>query len=444
MNPSGTTTPPEPHPSAGAAAGEDFGKVVRRPPRFVVEPQRIEELVGIVRQARRRGLNVAARGEGHSTNGQAQAKDGVVVALRSMDSIHMVGPDQASVGAGATWRQVLGRTLAVGLTPPVLTDYLGLSVGGTLSVGGLSGSSFRHGAQVDHVTELEVVTGSGMRELCSPTRNPDLFGAVLAGLGQCGIIARATIRLARAPASVRVFRLPYPDLATMLSDEVLLVEEERFDNVLGIVAFESGSGWSCSIEAATYRDARETAVNDTALTAGLRCNHRAIKTEDRSYLGWADRVGERVELLESMGVWHLPHPWLDLFVPASAVGQLLETLLAQPMEDDVGPLRVLLNPLRPDRLSTPLLRVPPGDVVFLCDVLRTAPAEERAIQRMLDQNRDLFELNRQLGGRHYSISTITLCQPDWVRHFGDRWPWLAAMKRRFDPDHLLTPGPGIF
>jgi FAD/FMN-containing dehydrogenase len=332
----------------------------------------------------------------------------------------------------------------VGLTPPVLTDYLGLSVGGTLSVGGLSGSSFRHGAQVDHVTELEVVTGSGMRELCSPTRNPDLFGAMLAGLGQCGIIARATIRLARAPASVRVFRLPYPDLATMLSDGVLLIEEERFDNVLGIVAFESGNGWSCSIEAATYREAREAAVSDTALTSGLRCNHRAIKTEDRSYLGWADRVSERVELLESMGVWHLPHPWLDLFVPASAVGQLLETLLAQPTEDDVGPLRVLLNPLRPDRLTTPLLRVPPGDVVFLCDVLRTAPAEERAIHRMLGQNRELFELNRQLGGHHYSISTIALCQPDWIGHFGDRWPWLAAMKRRFDPDHLLTPGPGIF
>src|SRR5260370_35281222 len=113
----------------------------------------------------------------------------------------MVGPDQASVGAGATWRQVLRGTLAVGLTPPVLTDYLGLSVGGTLSVGGLSGSSFRHGAQVDHVTELEVVTGSGMRELCSPTPNPDLFGAVRAGLGPYCSLRPATIPLAPAPAS---------------------------------------------------------------------------------------------------------------------------------------------------------------------------------------------------------------------------------------------------
>jgi cytokinin dehydrogenase len=444
MNLSGIAIPPEPHPSARTAAGEDFGKVVRRPPRFVVEPRRIDELLGVVRQARAHGLNVAARGEGHSTNGHAQAKDGIVVALRSMDSIHMVGPDQARVDAGATWRQVLRRTLAVGLTPPVLTDYLGLSIGGTLSVGGLSGSSFRHGAQVDHVTELEVVTGSGMREVCSPTRSPELFEAALAGQGQCGIIARATIRLARAPACVRVFRLPYPDLATMLSDEVLLVEEERFDHILGVVAPESRKGWSCSIEAAKYYEAREAAVSDTALTSGLRCNLGAIRTEDRSYLGWADRVSERVELLESMGVWHLPHPWLDLFVPASAVGQLLETLLAQPMEDDVGPLRVLLNPLRPARLSAPLLRVPPGDVVFLCDVLRTARPEERAIQRMLDWNRELFELNRRLGGRHYSISTVELSQSDWIKHFGERWEWLAAAKCRFDPDHVLTPGPGIF
>jgi hypothetical protein len=35
--------------------------------------------------------------------------------------------------------------------------------------------------------------------------------------------------LVPAPTCVRVFRLPYADLATMLSDETLLVEEERFD-----------------------------------------------------------------------------------------------------------------------------------------------------------------------------------------------------------------------
>jgi hypothetical protein len=247
-----------------------------------------------------------------------------------------------------------------------------------------------------------------MVELCSSTRNPDLFEAVLAGLGQCGIIARAIIRLARAPASVRVFRLPYADLATMLSDETLLVEEERFDHILGIVGLESHRGWSCSIEAAKYYEAREAAVSDKALMSGLRCNLGAVKTDDRSYLSWADRVSERVELLETMGVWHLAHPWLDLFVPASAVGQLFDTLLMQPIEDDVGPLRVLLNPLRPARLRTTLLQVPRGDVVFLCDVLRTAPTEQRAIHRMLDQNRELFELNRQLGGRHCSISTTAL------------------------------------
>ena len=68
------------------------------------------------------------------------------------------------VGAGATWRAVLGATLARGLTPPVLTNYLGLSVGGTLAVGGIGGTSSRYGMQTDNVLALDVVTGDG-REL---------------------------------------------------------------------------------------------------------------------------------------------------------------------------------------------------------------------------------------------------------------------------------------
>jgi FAD/FMN-containing dehydrogenase len=87
----------------------------------------------------------------------------------------------------------LAVTRSSSLIPPVLPDHLGLSVGGTLSVGGISGTSFRHGAQVDHVTELEVVTGVGDLVRCTPTQAGDVFDAVLAGLGQCGIIVRATL-----------------------------------------------------------------------------------------------------------------------------------------------------------------------------------------------------------------------------------------------------------
>jgi FAD/FMN-containing dehydrogenase len=110
---------------------------------------------------------------------------------------------------GATWAEVLGVTLPQGRTPPVLPDYLGLSVGGTLSVGGVGGTTWRLGVVSDHVLELEVVTSRGETVTCSPVVHRRLFDAVRAGLGQVGIVTRATLRLVPAPQRVRRSLLSY-------------------------------------------------------------------------------------------------------------------------------------------------------------------------------------------------------------------------------------------
>ena len=65
------------------------------------------------------------------------------------------------VEAGAKWSDVLRATLPHGKTPPVLTEYLELSVGGTLVVGGVGGTTSAFGVQSDNVIEMEVVTGDG-------------------------------------------------------------------------------------------------------------------------------------------------------------------------------------------------------------------------------------------------------------------------------------------
>jgi len=48
-----------------------------------------------------------------------------------------------------------------GRLPPVMPDYLELSVGGVLSVGGLTGTSFSHGAAVDNVWAREAKVCEG-------------------------------------------------------------------------------------------------------------------------------------------------------------------------------------------------------------------------------------------------------------------------------------------
>jgi cytokinin dehydrogenase len=130
-----------------AAAAEDFGHIIRKHPLAVLKPSSSADIAGVMQWAANRGLKVAARGQGHSTYGRPLADGGIVIDMGTIRTIGDVQPDRITVDAGATWADVLDAALAHGRTPPVLTNYLALSIGGTIAVGGIGGSSSRHGMQ---------------------------------------------------------------------------------------------------------------------------------------------------------------------------------------------------------------------------------------------------------------------------------------------------------
>jgi cytokinin dehydrogenase len=109
-------------------------------------------------------LAVAARGHSHSLQGQAQAHQGVVINMESLQvhKMHVYSGNYPYVDAsgGELWIDILRECLKYGLAPKSWTDYLHLTVGGTLSNAGVSGQAFRHGPQISNVNQLEVVTGS--------------------------------------------------------------------------------------------------------------------------------------------------------------------------------------------------------------------------------------------------------------------------------------------
>lgn len=198
-------------PEALAAVADDFGHLVRRTPQAILRPGSTKDIAIMTRWASDHGLRIAARGQGHSVYGQSQVSGEIVIDMTSLAEIHRASGARVVVDAGATWRSVVAQTLP--LTPPVLTNFLDLSVGGTLSVGGVGGTSHRYGLQSDNVLELEVVTGEGDIVECSP--GDDLFDAVRAGLGQFGIITRAALALIPAPDRARRYALSYPDLESL-------------------------------------------------------------------------------------------------------------------------------------------------------------------------------------------------------------------------------------
>lgn len=109
--------------------------------------------------------------------------------MSTLKTIYSIQPGKVSVAAGAKWRDLLIATLAQGQTPPVLTDYINLSIGGTLSVGGVNGTTYCEGAQIDNTLELDVITGDGNLVTCSGTQHRDLFQAVLGGLANAPLLS---------------------------------------------------------------------------------------------------------------------------------------------------------------------------------------------------------------------------------------------------------------
>src|SRR4029453_16507595 len=216
-------------PAVRAEYANDYGRIIHQQPLAVLKPGSVRDIASTVSFARRFGLKIAARGQGHQPFGQAQVSGGIVIDMRSLQQVHTFTADSVEVDAGASWRTLLQATLSYGLAPPVLQKFLGLHVGGPLSSGGVGLASLRHGAQVDQTLALQVVTGEGDVVRCSAHQHRDLFEAVLAGQGKFAVITRATLRLERAPRQVREYVLPYRDLPTLVQDGTRVTLDGRFD-----------------------------------------------------------------------------------------------------------------------------------------------------------------------------------------------------------------------
>jgi FAD/FMN-containing dehydrogenase len=444
------------------AMAQDYGGYIQQVPAGVLRPTSVEEVVDGVRYASRPRVKLAVRGAGHSTHGQAQVADGLVVDMRDLNRVLEVSPTSIWVEAGIQWRTVAQTALTMGQTFPIFADYLATTVGGTLTVGGLGSRTWRMGAQTDHVLDLEVVSASGDVIGCSPDRNTDLFNAVRGGLGQFGIITKAHLRLIPALQHAHYHRALYADLDPFLQELNRLVDEAEYDCIQGFAlgndiqsvvghigpaaaAFPlptKAGPWIFCIETVKFLDQ----LADPAATAPKRQEwlpggHFVFTLP---YLAYIDRLGPVEEMLKQIGLWQLPHPMLDVFIPGTQAASFLHKTLATLRPAEVaGP--VLIYPYQRKHLRTPLLRAPNEACVMLFGLMRTTvPPTPEHIQAQLVENRQIYECAVAHGGCYYPIDSAQMTPLDWQHHFAEQWSEFVAAKQQFDPTHLLNPGQRIF
>ncbi|MFI6013145.1 FAD-binding protein [Streptomyces sp. NPDC051243] len=432
-------------------AATDFGHIVGSRPLDVITARSAVAVGELLSFAGPRGLAVSARGGGQALYGQGQAHGGYVVDMTGLDDVRCEPAERIlTAGAGALWRDVVRASLAEGLAPPVLPDHLGGSVGGVLSTGGFGSSSHRYGLVADWVREVEVVTGTGELLACSPDLRPDLFHAVLAGLGQCALIVRATLALMPAPTHVRRYRLYYDTPDTYVTDQRRLARDSRFSQVAGQVRPDLGGSWRYMIEAVAPHPGRPSTerprIDDEPLIGELDHDRDTEEIADLSYGEYLHRLDRDERLLRATGEWDRPHPWFTMLLPEEAVPSFVPAVLS---EDAQQGLRVCgtvqLRPLTGRALRTPLLRRPEGELLCLFSLMRTAPpGAPDVVQRLVDANRALYERARTLGGVLLPGGALPMTPQDWRSHFGPVWPDLVRAKDRYDPYRVLTRGYGLW
>lgn len=419
---------------------QDNGRMVRRRPVAVLRPGSAEDIVRMVRYANTHRLRVAMRGQGHSSFGQAQVEAGLVIDSRPLRRILRVTDDEIDVEAGATWEEVVAATLPRRRTPPVLPDTQVITVGGTLSVGGTGNASHRSGAIVDHVRELEVVTGNGRRVVCSATRERELFEMTLAGLGQCALIVRARLALGPAPAEVTLMDYDYVELEAFLADQRAVARDaDAFDHLGGRVSTRPDGAPLFRLTAGTYSG---SATKRPPITlSGTRSTERTI-----AYIDYLHRTLPLIERGKTNGSWWWPSPSVMLFVADSDARAFVTEALANPIHLEGTELfsgfAFLACPTRP--FTRPLLPFPREPLAFQAWIIRRAPAER--VDHVLEANFGLWERVRAKGGTRYAgYGAVRFTPADWANHYGPAtWARLTAAKRTFDPANVLTPGPGMF
>ena len=425
-----------------AMASEDFGRIISRSPRAVLRPGSADDIARVIRFARKHRIKVAMRGISHSVFGQAMVDCGIVIDSSGLSTIHSIDERSAKVDVGVKWSDLLNATLAHGLAPKVLTDYIQLTVGGVLSVGGIGGVSHRHGFVCDNVSRIEAVDGWGRKSVCSPRRQRGLFDAVRGGLGQFAVMTKAWIDLEPAPAFARIYDLVYTDLASYLADQRKVAADERFNFLEGQIISDGAGGWNYLLQAGAWYTP-PAAPSDGALTADL--SFVDSTTTDLPYAAWLARVDVVEQALRGLGIWDLPKPWSDLFLSDRQVETYVADVVSRLAPDDLGLGLVLLYPIKRAATNAPSIATPRGSLFWAFDILRIPPTGDPAIiDDLVRRNRALYDDARAKGGRRYAIGALEFSQQDWRRHYARKWWRIVANKFRFDPRNVLTPGQGIF
>ncbi|MBE9037350.1 FAD-binding protein [aff. Roholtiella sp. LEGE 12411] len=428
------------------AVSQDFGGIVQKQPQIVVRPQNSNDVSKAIKYAVAQELTISSRAAGHSLSGQSLNQDGILLDMRNLNQIYDFCPDELcfTSDVGVTWKQIVDTSIPHGVIPPVLTNNFEVTLGGTLSAGGLGLSSFRYGSQADNCLGLEVVTGTGDIVWCTPEKNSELFYHVLCGYGQFGIMTKVQNKLRKYRPLTRSYFLCYDDLNLLLNDEHFLISEGLVDGLVSLfspclLGLSRGSEnkikpliqWFYRMQITLEVDSLND-INAEKLLSNLSF-YRHIYTEDLTFDKFIQPIAQ------------VSHPtnqansWIDVLLPASKAKEYIDIALQRiPSFIDFRTIPVGSFCLLSRNNKMPMFPLPDDDLIVGFGMYPTVPKAQ--VRPVIEQLNLLTNLALQMGGKRYMATWVEFELPQWRLQFGDYWSKVNEIKSKYDPHGILNPG----
>ncbi|MBW4688966.1 MAG: FAD-binding protein [Komarekiella atlantica HA4396-MV6] len=428
------------------AVSQDFGGIIQKQPLIVVRPQNSHDVAKAIKYAVEQELTISSRAAGHSLSGQSLNQGGILLDMRNLNQIYDFCPDELcfTSDAGVTWKQIVDTSIPHGVIPPVLTNNFEVTLGGTLSAGGLGLSSFRYGSQADNCLGLEVVTGTGDIVWCTPETNSELFYHVLCGYGQFGIITKVQNKLRKYRSFTRSYFLCYDDLDSLLNDERFLISEGLVDGLVSLFSpcllglsrasenrIKPIVQWFYRMQITLEVDS-EKDINADKLLSNLSF-YRHIYTEDLTFDKFIQPIAQVSHPVDKA------NSWIDVLLPASKAKEYIDIALQRiPSFIDFRTIPIGSFCLLSHNNKMPMFPLPDEDLIIGFGMYPTVPKAQ--VKPVLEQLNLLTNLGFQMGGKRYMATWVDFELPQWRLQFGDYWSKVNEIKRKYDPRGILNPG----
>ncbi len=420
-------------------ANQDFGRLKRGQATGVVYPESTEQLEAIIHFANTHNLTVTLRSGGYSQGGQTLALEGgLLIDCSKLNRILKFNKANRTVKCepGVKWGEVIEATSKESLAPFVMTFFPDLTIGGVLSVGGISGNSHKYGCASGNVEELEIITGTGQTIVCSRTKEQPLFEAALCGLGRCAAIKSATIRLRPIMQKVKTFYLLYTNPNDWINDQENIINSGSSDYLeafctpipVGLypddLTWKPLQDWVYQLQVSYEFDTDEPSEG---LIRPLK-HAKLIKAGISETTSYLTRYGARARNMKATGNWNLAHPWWECFFPIETFGRILPELLSR--------LPLTLGDGLGYRIFSMNKNVPPS---FMCHSIGfavlpigiTPDTQESVLKALQEVNK--FALAN--GGKRYLSGWFEeMNEEGWKQHYGEYYPTWKKNKETLDPN----------